>query len=360
MKNNGERKTENTSVEPVVINYGSGVVSVPAAALRIIGNATGNDVKILLCLMENPSAGPEEICSKLGITDTEIFRNAVAFWRGAGIVSDSRGDSRYSGSSVRKKADDVIVAIPTYTAGEVSEIAENNKSIGHMLDECTEILGKVFGETENAKLISAVEYFGIDPEYVVLICAHCAKLGKRSVGFVINTVASLCKAGITTVPQLNDYLLGIEKSAKLETQVRQLVGMNMTRELTARERSFITTWGDVYGYGIEIIRMAYEITVDAIGEPVLAYMNAVLGRWFENGLITEQDIKEAVKKEKKDRKDKTGRDDGKSFDTDDFFAAALSRSYGAGADIPEVPSSSVPDTRNVGKTSSQRNNKKVR
>ena len=357
MEKKEDNKCLSETTDSMVINYGNRVVAVPAAALRILGNATGNDVKILLCITENPSARPDEICAKLGIKDGEVYRNAVAFWRGAGIVSDTRQTGRASGAAVKKKAEEIIVSVPTYTAEEVSEIAENNNAVRHMLDECTELIGKVFGETDSAKLISAVEYYGIDPEYVVLICAHCAKLGKKSVGFIISTLASLCRAGIVTVPQLNEYLLGIEKNAKLEIQVRQLVGMNMTRELTSRERGFISTWGDVYGYGIDVIRIAYEITVDSIGEPVLAYMNSILSKWFEKGLLTEKDIKEAVKKDSMGNK---GADDGKSFDTDDFFAAALSKSYGTGAAIPDVRTYSQPDQRNVGKTSPAEDTRKKR
>ena len=40
----------------------------------------------------------------------------------------------------------------------------------------------------------------------------------------------------------------------------------------------------------------------------------------------------------------------KSFDTEEFFRAALTHSYGAGNAVPEVPKSGGPDTRNVGKT----------
>jgi DnaD/phage-associated family protein len=343
MKNSSDPGPDGSgSGRTMTIDFGNRVVSVPASAVAAAANASGDDVKILLCLLDDPSASPEEICSRLGISDPAAYSNAVAFWRGAGVISGGR--SGRTGHAAKKTAEDIIVSVPTYSSTELSRIVENDKAVGRMIDECTELLGRVFGETETAKLISAVEFYSLDPEYIVLICAHCAGIGKRSVGFVLSTVSSLCRSGITTVPQLNEYLLGIEKSAKLETQIRQLVGMNMTRELTSRERGFISVWGDDYGYGIEVIRLAYEKTIDSIGEPVLAYMNAILGDWYGRGLRTEDDVKAFLKKDKKNKNPE------KSFDTEEFFRAALTHSYGAGNAVPEVPKSGGPDTRNVGKT----------
>ena len=79
-----------------------------------------------------------------------------------------------------------------------------------------------------------------------------------------------------------------------------------------------------YGYGEDIIRRAYEITVGAINEPSLPYANSILERWHSDGLDTaaQIDAKLDAEREKKGQTPREG-----SFDTDDFFEAALRRSY---------------------------------
>ena len=91
-----------------------------------------------------------------------------------------------------------------------------------------------------------------------------------------------------------------------------------TRELTTKEKKFITTWVGEFGYGIDVIKKAYEMTVDAIHEPSPAYANAIIERWHKEGLA---DLA-AIEAAQSDKLPSEG-----SFDTDDFFEAALKRSF---------------------------------
>ena len=83
------------------------------------------------------------------------------------------------------------------------------------------------------------------------------------------------------------------------------------------------------GYGIDIIREAYELTVTATNEPSVAYANAILERWNAEGLKTLEEIREAQEKQKKGNAKAEETKLGNSFDTDDFFEAALQRSFSA-------------------------------
>ena len=85
------------------------------------------------------------------------------------------------------------------------------------------------------------------------------------------------------------------------------------------------------GFDIDIIKLAYNVTVDAKGSPSIAYVNSVLANWNRDGLRTADAIEKA-QEEFKAAKNKTGKKSGDSesgsFDTDDFFNAALRRSFG--------------------------------
>ena len=85
-----------------------------------------------------------------------------------------------------------------------------------------------------------------------------------------------------------------------------------------------------FGYDAEIVRLAYEKTVAATNEPSVPYANAILERWNAEGLKTAEQIR-AYLEEQDAKKNGTGkRELGNSFDTDDFFEAALRRSYQEG------------------------------
>ena len=80
------------------------------------------------------------------------------------------------------------------------------------------------------------------------------------------------------------------------------------------------------GYGVEVIRLAYDITVDNTQSASPSYANAILKKWNELGLRTENEVKTYLDENKKP-KSKAESESSTSFDTDDFFNAALRRTF---------------------------------
>ena len=99
-----------------------------------------------------------------------------------------------------------------------------------------------------------------------------------------------------------------------------------SRALTTKESKLLRAWMG-FGYGIDIVRLAYERTVAATNEPSVPYANAILERWNAEGLRTLGEVQEYLS-EQEAKKNGAGKPElGNSFDTDDFFEAALRRSY---------------------------------
>jgi DnaD/phage-associated family protein len=119
---------------------------------------------------------------------------------------------------------------------------------------------------------------------------------------------------------------------EVEGQLRRMFGMG-ERALTPTEKKKFSAWLYDYRYGMDVITRAFEVTVDAKGSPNLKYMDAVLSNWNRDGLRTISDVEAA---EAKFQAEKTAKASGNkiaegregSFNTDDFFAAAVRRSLG--------------------------------
>ena len=82
-------------------------------------------------------------------------------------------------------------------------------------------------------------------------------------------------------------------------------------------------------YDRPIIEKAYEVTISNTGKPSVSYANAVLENWYKAGLGTLEEIEASIAEYQKNH-DKSGetKPAGSSFVTDEFFEAALRRSYG--------------------------------
>jgi DnaD/phage-associated family protein len=96
------------------------------------------------------------------------------------------------------------------------------------------------------------------------------------------------------------------------------------RALSKKEKDCFVKWCGEWLYSLDVIERAYEATVNAIGKASIPYTDAIIAKWNAAGCKTLEDIEKYDKGESKDRQT-----DGvqSSFDTDDFFQAALKRSY---------------------------------
>ena len=78
-----------------------------------------------------------------------------------------------------------------------------------------------------------------------------------------------------------------------------------------------------FKYDLAIIEKAYDITVAATSKPSIHYANAILEKWYAEGVRTLADVEALLEK----REQEKAEDSTSSFDIDDFFNAALKRSY---------------------------------
>lgn len=325
------------------VNYGSGVVVLPEAVLNVMSSAKKSDICILIALLSDVTADAERVAQKCGTTP-EAVEHAIAFWRGAGVISFSEEKTaeekpapapekpKAKSTKTGKRAD--LGELPNYTSTEIANMVESDRDIALMIDECERALGKILRVGEIAKLIALRDYLCFAPDYIIALCEHCAKIGKNTVRYLETTAVALYDDGITDKETLDEHLRRAQEKHDIEIQIRSLFGMNMSRALTAKEKKIIEDWTATYGYGIEVIKLAYEITVDTIKEPNLNYANGILQRWYAAELKTEEDIKAQLEADAKAKGEPAA---GKSFDSTDFFEAALRRSYGDSGAAPEIP-----------------------
>ena len=135
-------------------------------------------------------------------------------------------------------------------------------------------------------------------------------------------VAKLKKraADYLSLPQTDILEMKLVKRS-VDARKKQDIRISYTVDVCVRgkEEKILREWLS-WGFDIDGVRMAYEITVNATSKPSLSYTNKILESWHAAGIKTVDAIDRADKKP-------GGNQGGMSFDVDDFFKAALDRSY---------------------------------
>lgn len=356
----------------IQLQYGTAVATVPAAALAVMDRATKTDLRVLLtlCAKPNLTAGNSfgecvgSIAAEVGCTPAQV-ETSLSFWRGAGVLNVLDEDSATTvkpaeikvtvGPDAPEKVNEPVAppaeeadkptapeshrkpraadALPHYTSTELANLLESRREAADCLKECQNIWGKMFNVHEHNVILGLTDYLGLEWDYVLTLLAFCAdeqdKRGiKRSLHYVETRAFAFYDEGVTDLPSLQEKLRRIERMEEVEGQLRRMFGMG-ERALTPNEKKKFSTWLYDYKFGPDIITRAFEVTVDAKGSPNLKYMDAVLANWNRDGLRTLEAIEAAEERFQAGKKGKKpeGGEEG-SFNTDDFFAAAVRRSLG--------------------------------
>ena len=123
---------------------------------------------------------------------------------------------------------------------------------------------------------------------------------------------------------LGDRLGELEAAADLGGYYRTLSGVGK-RSFTERESKFLTQWGK-WNIKPDLLKLAYEVSVDATGAPSMPYINKVLSNWKEAGYTTAEQVVKAMEQYKQKKESRPAAVSSNStFDTDEFFEAALRR-----------------------------------
>lgn len=297
-------------------------ITVPRDAL--LGALEGADslkFKVLFTILADPEISEDAVCDIFDITKKRLH-TVISYWQKAGVLEGCEAEA----PKVAKKAHCArATEMPRYTNEEIARFAENNEGFSDLLVSCQNELGKFFTMAETEILIGMMDYLNLDAAYIVLLFGHCVGKGKKSLRYIEKTAIEYVDRGILTYDELEAYISRTEKAAKMEHKLRELFGIG-TRGLIKREKDAFERWSGEWNMPFEIIERAFDVTVTNTNEASVPYCNSVLERWHASGYTTIEQVEEALeqyKHKKSGAKEKKG-----SFETDDFFEAALARSFG--------------------------------
>lgn len=309
---------------------------------QILANADENDLKILIALMMSANENgeiPEDfsVSRALGVQKSDVTAS-VKFWRGAGIIEggaasaakakpqantaahpESSAQSKFA-TAHRDGAVETSDVFSSYRSDELASLFEKRRISAAFIDEAQRVFGKTFNSYDTGIVVGLVDRLGFEEEAVLAILAYMTKIGKKGLRYTEKVAISFYDEGYTRTHEVVERIAQIERSKEVISKVKQLFGAS-NRELSKSEKTMFEKWTQKFGYDIDVIRMAYDITIDIKHEPIPKYTGAILESWYNEGLRTAEDVAahERAKKENKSV-------EGKSYDLDDFFEAAIQRS----------------------------------
>ncbi|MBQ4317042.1 MAG: DnaD domain protein [Clostridia bacterium] len=285
------------------------IILLPKEILSRLKSASAEELKTLIYYFAEPETNVSDAARETGLTVAQV-ESAVAFWRGAGVFTDSEGKKKNVASDTS--------AYRNYDSDTLSAAIENDNDFSLVCRVAGDCLQKQLTKNDYSSLFYLYDFVRLPAPVICGIIADCCSNEKRSLQYIFKKAVGLYEDGIDTYDKFEAYLARREAINSNIGKLRRLCGMG-DRELTSKEKKLFDTWFGEWAFSFDMVELAYGKTIDTTGKLSTTYMNGILRRWHESGFATVDDVKNG------DASRPTGNDS--SFEVDEFIEAALSRGF---------------------------------
>lgn len=243
---------------------------------------TGSGDAALLYLFVQSGNGPESAVQALKMSES---RYAVA-----------SATLRQLGLWPEKKKIVVVGERPQYTENDVIRAMDTDAEFKQLYGEIQRQLGKTLTTEELKILLGFVRYLGLPMDVIAMLVCYCKDRARQKGSCRNPSLRSIEKEAYAWAEQgidsLEEAVAFIQNQNMRRSRLGQLLRILQIRgrNLTAGEEKYAQKWLDM-GFSDEVIALAYERTCLNTGGLSWAYMNRILTRWHEAGLMTLEQIK---------------------------------------------------------------------
>jgi DnaD/phage-associated family protein len=297
-------------------------IFLPESVLSSLADATEAELKLLVLIAKEgrdkdylSESELMPIAEKAGI-DKISFTEAMAFFRGAGFVENEDLIKETLIPPITAEEEKIRYAkkgTNPYTSLQLAE-ASSTPEFRELIEFASRRLGKTFNTGDIATLYSFVDSLLLPYAVIMLGIEHCVTEGKTSLRYVEKLLIDFADKEINTYEKAEEYIRVRVLYKSFEGKIRVKLGLGQ-RSLTSKEKAMLSDWQNKFCTPDPLLDLAYEKTVEKTGKASMSYMNKILENWHTQGFKTVEDV------EKGDNRT----DDTSSFNPDDFFSVAVSR-----------------------------------
>ncbi len=283
-------------------------------------------LKVLLLCLRRPDQpfDPAQAAELLGLPAADIA-DAAAYWVQAGILQSDQPAAATQAlpdaPPAPQPARTPVHARTHLTTADINRLAKNDPNIPFLLQECQMRMAKELTPAESETLAWLYSYLGLSPDCILMVVEYCKSIGRLSMRSIERTAAAWYDQGIDSHSKLESHIKRLSTQNTNEGLVKTALGLH-DRELSTGQKEYIRIWCEEYGFSLEMLRLAYDKTLDRTGKVSFPYMDKILTSWHRDGI---KSPKQAAEERKPTAKAKPQESTYSSFDIaelEQLFAGA--------------------------------------
>lgn len=264
-------------INPKKINK---LTALPSEINTYINEVSSESLKVLLIIFsEENNPSPHEIATKLDLTISQV-EDAFRFWKSKEIINIS--EKSKTTLSIKKPSASQI------SSEELREAKKKDKYINMLFRQSEQLYSRPLKPMERRTLLYIYEFYNLPIDVILMVIDFCIRYNKPP-----RQILSICEKmsdnNITTHERAEKEIQLLTEKYTIESQIRHCFGI-YDRKLSANEKNLINKWFLEYNFRINMIRLAFNRCIDAIGKLSFQYINKILLNWKKENIKTPEDL----------------------------------------------------------------------
>ncbi len=286
----------------VNVNGWGMMFGVPVAVVdKYLKLATPSQLKVMLYLLRHQcsSIDTKKISEALSVNE-ELVEEAIMFWEQTDLFTGDLQDesSADEKSAHSEKAEHVSQTSPAITAqrsssditltpSEIASELKRDTGLMNLFRMAEQLTGEPLNHMQQRSLLWQYQYLSVSGDIILTIMSYCRSMGKNSIQYAEKLLTAWWNRGICTMQQINDEIVKDQQRRSYHGTIARTLDMN--RPPTPKQREYFDSW-QAMQIPVDLIRYAYEKTIEQTNKLSLAYMQKILTTWAEAGYKTREDV----------------------------------------------------------------------
>ncbi len=280
-------------MENTVLFESTPAFSVPCDVVDKHLAAPDVELRLILLLLRNTNAAflKDDLMRTLQVDEPRL-KEAFQYWVKAGVLYKAAG--KYTLQRPQLKATDFM----TYNPETIAQRLEGDPALQYLYKHAEETLKKPLTSADASLIFSLVDWCGLPSDVVALLMRYGAENG-LSLRQMSAMGIKWSDEGINTFELAEKH---IQKQAERKQTVNRIAsrfGILGTRAITEAESKAFLKWSLEWGFGMDMISLAYDEMIKHSGKYTYTYLDKVLSNWHDAGYKTPEQAAAAPKREQK-------------------------------------------------------------
>ena len=261
------------------------VFVLPAAVVdEALKLATAEQLQVLLWFSRHHQQWDSAACAAaIGVSSAEC-ESHLQFWVQQGLLQPAEAAGAAATAPQR-------MARPAAVKPRLQEVLayqQEHRDFSVFLEEISARLGKPLSHGDVATLLYLITTAGVPQATILLITGYMVSLGKTSMRYIEVTTLDWQDRDIVSPADVDAHIQKLQNDRKAADRVQGLLGIPQRfGDLNAEK---VARWVLEWGFSDEMLRLAYQQTVEKCKKYTVSYMDKVLEGWHINGITTPEQL----------------------------------------------------------------------